>query len=744
MTNKNNISIYASSVNGKEKKELLAIYHEYVMLVNLFEYIQKKHHPQALASIMNNLLDVTKSSPFPFTLKNITIKEKEDYNNFLKAIPVKNQKKYAYINILTTKPDNAEEPMYSVPKGYEISTDVKSLPHLIERINIAYPEGSYPDELTYNVNGKYILTCNYISDVPIKELLNYDSQEKFSKTLSTILTVISNLPENFRNITMSEYEKANIEGNITELMSEYENIILSSLSNLTEKQDRILKQLLYQRERLNYLSKAESQGLIKSETQFQDLLNIRHLLHHQFDTLEGFGRFMNGNNEQNKSIRQRNLESYNRLFNKTFAKRISTYREMLDNLKPLVEELCPNILIRQKQESNSKFIQRIKQYVSDNPDKEFFVELDSKDEKTEKSLSKNILKLFPKATIIDISQERDFVEFAKNIQVFMQRQKFLETFQLLDSAVCTHCLYNGENLRPLEAWAYLAQKGIIKEEDVKRWNEFKTLRNELTHEYLDANLLEKMNKHFKLFVEKSISLNITLDSLSPQIVSQTDDGIITFIHKDNKVVVVDAKNKKVLHTLTSENSDITPKKTIKAHSGSYVENLSNNIKITTKGTRVTHVKLNSGVEIDISKQKIIFPDNNKIFLNENGKHYFVTPQAKLITDKDFIVLSYIQKQKNISFDKNEILILPNGYIINIDNALKLKKLKFTHNNKPVIINTQYSGNTNKIVLNDNTAIAITKQKITVTHNSIELNYKNRQAFADSYKDTIIPLPSKER
>ena len=47
----------------------------------------------------------------------------------------------------------------------------------------------------------------------------------------------------------------------------------------------------------------------------------------------------------------------------------------------------------------------------------------------------------------------------------MERQKFLENFQLLESAVCTHCLNNGENLHVSDAWKSLQKQGIITEEE---------------------------------------------------------------------------------------------------------------------------------------------------------------------------------------------------------------------------------------------------------------------------------------
>ena len=740
------ISLYASSVNNKDKKELLGIYREYISLVNHFDYIQKHHHPKALATVMLDILGVNKSSPFPFILNNITPQERENYSSFINAVPVDDDKKYAYINILTTKSNASEESMYSIPNGYEVVTDVKSLPHSIERVNIAFPKGSYPEDLTFNINGKYILTYNKKTDTPLSDLLQVNGNNLFPKTLSTILSVITELPDDFHKLDAKLYEKANVEGNITELMSDYENVILSSLSNLTEKQDRIIKQLLYQREGLNYLAKAEKQGLITQELQFQDLLNIRHLLNHQFDTLEGFGRFMFGHNEQNKSIRKRNLESYNRLFNKTFAQRVNTYNEISTSLQPLLKELCPNLLIREAQESNTKFLQRVKNYQKEHPTQELFVELNQRNDKSKASLQKNIQKIIPTATIIDLIPQDDFNEFARKIQVFMERQKFLENFQLLESAVCTHCLHNGENLQIAEAWKSLQKQGLITEEEQKIWNKFKVLRNELTHEYYNEALINKMEENFISFLKHSMDLNSKLEALTPKIISQTKEGVITFWHPNKKVVEVDAKNKVVLR-VTDEKGIIDVSKRVKPHLGQYVENLSNNIKITTKGTSVVYLKLNNAIEIDLKKRRITFPDNNKLFLlSDNQQHYLVTPNSKLITSKDLTILSYIQNQKSISFDKNETLSFPNGYNVEIDNNTKLKTIKFTNSGKKytLILKNKQDASID-ITLSDNTIISLQKDgKLKIKHNNIELNYTNRIAFADSYTPNIPPINQKTR
>ena len=68
------------------------------------------------------------------------------------------------------------------------------------------------------------------------------------------------------------------------------------------------------------------------------------------------------------------MESYRQYCSGGFVERINTYVEATEIFKPLIEGLIPNMFIRQKQESNSKFLQRIKEYAKSNPNTQIFVE----------------------------------------------------------------------------------------------------------------------------------------------------------------------------------------------------------------------------------------------------------------------------------------------------------------------------------------------------------------------------------
>lgn len=88
-----------------------------------------------------------------------------------------------------------------------------------------------------------------------------------------------------------DVETAQTEALSSALIAPFENVLLSSLAALSEESNGIMRELFGRRAGQNYMAQAESEGLLPSAAAFQDCLNIRHLMHHQWDTLDGIGKF---------------------------------------------------------------------------------------------------------------------------------------------------------------------------------------------------------------------------------------------------------------------------------------------------------------------------------------------------------------------------------------------------------------------------------------------------------------------
>lgn len=743
MSNETKLSIHSSAISNKDKTDLLDLYKEYINLTDDLSSILKSNHPKILAKLTDKILDNLNSGTWNVDVE-ISKEEQELFTKFVDMSPDDATfGNYAYIDVLSPLSSEHGEHIYSLPAYYQGQAFSNSLPHPVEKIILAYPKGAASDQVLYNVNGKYLL--EYKSPTPnktIDEIIEQDDRG-FIRSLSVVVATTELISRCKNKYDVDAIEKCKTEALISENMQTSENVIISVLANLTEKQDRLLKQILYYRDPNNYLGNAQKQDLIPSSVYFQDLLNLRHLIHHQFDTLNGYGRFMNGNNDQNMSIRKRNIESFNRLINGTFAERVSSYKEHAKIFKQFIISICPNALFKEKDESNNKFLQRIKNYATQNPNTTMYIELNVNQPNKKNALIKAIRKISENTIIVDDTQNHDLFSFMQKIKIYEKRQSFLKTFQLIETRISEHCLDCGDNCPAKQGWVKLAKQKLLNQEDIEHWNTFKALRNELSHTNLKNEHIEKIDNIYPLFYKKASELIKKIESVRPTIISQTKDCLLTLKHQDGKIVVIDLKKKQVISITNPRGKDITSQNRQHKSKGRYTEH-QEKARLSLKGTQISSLELDNGFTINVDRQRIILPDDCKIFLEEPERIYITTPQAKLITNRNFKVITQIQNKKHISCLKNETIILPNGYKIDIDNNLSVKSIRFTSKGKTQKINFNTKDGKTSILLPDNTKVKLANQKITIYHNDIELNYDNRKSFIESYTQTPPIPPQNER
>ena len=519
-------------------------------------------------------------------------------------------------------------------------------------------------------------------------------------------------------------------------MSPYENILLSTLSTLTDETHNIVREILQKKHPDNYLNKAEDLGFIKSSLEFQDLLNIRHLLHHQFETLDGYGRFINGENNQNKSIRTRYMESYQRLCEGTFYERVARYIKTANGFKPLVETLVPNIFIRAKEESNNKFIQRVKEYASTHKNQTIYIDTTYPfKEKKKEALIKALKKLVPNVEIIDNIEEGNIDAFSVRIDNYLDRCKYLELFQVIEHRIGEYCLFEGDKCPPHQGWARLANKRILTPQEAEKWNQYKTLRNDLSHKYLSDDLLEKLRETLPLLVEETINLSSRLDELKPE-VTVGENNIFTITHKDGRIIEVDFENKEIL-SINDNNGNKLKTKRVSIPRGRFTEEYPNGTKISLKGAEIQAITLPNGSTIDVQKGRLYVSDDTKFFI-DNDKCYLVTPNAKLILDTDFKLISYIEKQRRINVGNNEIIKPSPNHTIIIDEKGYFKSIEYGNGKKYAHVTLKKQKNGFLASFSDGTKWSKTDTDSIITHNNIELTYENRKKFIESYDDGKDP------
>ena len=165
------------------------------------------------------------------------------------------------------------------------------------------------------------------------------SPSSFVSNLSCLFGLVARLPDkDLNDLEQKQVTSIGFETLASEFSIPYEQVMLGMQANLTEKTHKIIKDIYSKRYVDRYMKKAQEDGLIRSASEFQDLINIRHLISHQLETLEGFGRFTNGEDNQNKSLRERYLASYNRIYDKTL--------KLLDYIKHTPEEVGTNEIIK--------------------------------------------------------------------------------------------------------------------------------------------------------------------------------------------------------------------------------------------------------------------------------------------------------------------------------------------------------------------------------------------------------------
>lgn len=86
---------------------------------------------------------------------------------------------------------------------------------------------------------------------------------------------------------------------------------------------------------------------------------------------------------------------------------------------------------------------------------------------------------------------------------------------------------------------------MLSAEEAERWAEFKQLRNDLSHKYLDAALSARLEKLCAGFMQAAIILEDRIDAASP-VVSLQQGNVYRAVHKDGRIVDIDYAERRIL------------------------------------------------------------------------------------------------------------------------------------------------------------------------------------------------------
>lgn len=793
MPEKLNMSaLYAASLPPRRKQDLLAVYRDYISLVRNLEQVVRRYKPLNLANYQITRLYEGEVIDNPWEVEEISPEARRAYADFIANKSPERGAHYCFVSVNYTSAQlRSEEPgIFSTPEDFAVYSAGNSLPARIERYVAAYEKGETLEDARFVISGRWLMKYNH--DAKGKTLADAFADEWIEKRFQSMLDVLALLPPEKSRYSEKDVETAQTEALSSALIAPFENVLLSSLAALSEESNGIMRELFGRRAGQNYMAQAESEGLLPSAAAFQDCLNIRHLMHHQWDTLDGIGKFNERETVKNVSVRRRYLDSYCRLCDRPLLERLDSYVGTAKSFAPLVSALNPDLLIRGENESNSKFVARIKEYARANPEAALLVETNypyGSDKK--EALIKNVAKLFPSAAVIDRSG-MDIDGFLERVAGYLYRKNYLEVFQQIEYKMSQFCLFNGKNVQPSAAWAYFRNKKMLSAEEAERWAEFKQLRNDLSHKYLDAALSARLEKLCAAFMQAAIILEDRIDAASP-VVSLQEGNVYRAVHKDGRIVDIDYAERRILSVSritdtsaanrslapvsdnaghlrpsavassrpsesrvpdNSRPSDIRNTAEAKTHSerrmpnrsrpGSsktpsssrrpYIEEYPNGISIAVAGTDVVSCRLANGVLVHLQKGRVDAPDGSKLYLN-GSERCFLTLKGgvKLITDRRFQVLNYIVSGRSVSIAKNETMKFPNGHGISLDNRGFLNCEEFSGAGGAVVrLFYKTDARQPAVRFSDGTAISLSSGGIRVFHAGRELTYRTRKAFAESY------------
>ena len=339
-------------------------------------------------------------------------------------------------------------------------------------------------------------------------------------------------------------------------------------------------------------------------------------------------------------------------------------------------------------------------------------------------LNKAINKLLPNVKIIDDKDQTiDKIEY---ISCYLDRSWFLEVLLSVECELVRYCLIRGHDLQKLAAWKYIENIGILSHDEFLRWQKYIWLRNQLSHNYFDANLRNQLCKIDADFNRDVESLEKKLEDRGHGVRKDKQDGF-TVAHKDGLVVRLDFQQ----YTM-KRNRLFYRSYRLRRHKK---ETYPNGVEFTCISDLITSMKTPSGTKITSHNHGIQWNADTVFYKNGKNKGYILeTPHSRLIMDNNLKLIEFIKNDELQTFAENDKLLMGDGYKIVLDDVCRIKKFKFKNANNDVV-QTLFSHakcGYNTILLNDGTNILQSGPEFVVTHGGKTMLFDELQDFAATY------------
>lgn len=720
------INIFDTLLTPKQKKNLLGIYQDYMQLVRGLEYMAQVCGVNHMSGILMKELYGKAAAHMPWHFSRVTDFEKQHYIDMVNAKPRGNSD-YAYLNLFHTNTamDSSLPYLTSIPDSYEMSSMDMSLPSPVERYLLAYPKDAKIGDVEILLDGKYNVTyTGSEKDIPIKNLFE-------NRVMHTELRLLMNMVDYFES-HQQEFGRglpAEIK-NIwaSEAMADFENLALEMLGSFADKTQEVCRQLYGGRQGDDYWKRAEQAGFISSALAMQDYINLRHLMRHQFDSLDSLGSFGRRSTEKNNAMRAKQLESYQRICGKSLIQRYKGYVAILDDLRKVISNTHPDYIVREQGLSNNKFVAKLKDLSKENPQKTLYIEVNYMlGSDKHKAIIRNIHKVVPNVQIVD---EIDFnkPDFRSLEFDYMQRAQFFKLQNNLENHLMSYCLGQGKDCNRSEAWEYVSRGQLLTYDEKKKWLEYCKLRNDLSHNHFDIGLRRHLNEIMPQYLKDVCALDNKVFDYLP-VWRMVDKDIFETSTKKGVKVRINYQTREIsLNGEVRNNNPLLPAVHAKTHADEY----DNGMCISSAGTKVVSCRLPNGIFIDLCKQRVIFPDQSKLYLNGQSMNVFKTSDGKVITDKDFHVTEYEDKGKMRRIHPNDTCVLGRHHI-STDKNSRWQTLEYVfEGNRKAKLQISGSAKNAQIRFSDGTVLEIAAGQASLSHNGKELSYSTRKEFVASY------------
>lgn len=739
------INIYATQMTPKQKKDLLGIYQDYLHFVRGLEATFQFNNAEYLSYMFFKKYDweTVNGKVIPWKIIYTDSVEKEDYKTFVDGVE-ESPGKYTYISLVHTKEeDDVALPQVNYhPENYRVACIDMDLPCLVERYNIAYvPEQKMKDAVLL-IDGKFkvVYTGERYKDMPVYYALN---DMRMNAEFRVLLNVADYFDRHsdivYRYGEKELYAKMrNIMGKITasETLSDFENVILDLMGAYGDKAQEIIRGCFPQKSIEEIWQAAQKAGLISSAESMQNCMNIRHLMRHQWDSLEGVGRYSAKTDKKNDNVRREYKKSYFLFFDKTMAERIKEYQKVSVQMQTLLKNIYPNFLTRETGESNSKFVKRLKDWQKENPTQTAMVYTNYPFNSDKlKPLVNNIKKVLPQTRILDNLDEETAEVLQNKENLYYDRSWFLSIYGRIETEMMNYCLGRGLELNRNETWNYF-KKNVLSREQYDKWCEYRKLRNNLSHNHFNEELQNELTK----LINKDFSINVAelneyITQHSPSFVLQ-EDGTFLGIYDDGLQVIRDADNQ-ILSLKYKDNKEFVQ---CKLNTQDKEKPLPLSVKLHWNENLITDCRLEDKMLIDLKHQKVCLADDSKICFDDGEQNFFRVGDIKLYTDKTFAVTDFYEKGRRVKVGRNESLMVSAGHLIRTDSHGRISEDIITlKDGKKFNIKFNYDAEGAVMVFPDGTKLNTSSGKFEISHNDVVLNYANRYAFMRSYdKQTVTP------